>query len=142
MCDVTRYCPQRVLLAIGICSNDQIGLYVSYRGTYSYEDMLTDLDLDMVMDPSMGRSKCHKGYLERSKNLSPQTIFNCAKYYQAQNVVFCGHSLGGAVASLSAISFMEFPKDFDDIAPFGRYLRIRSKFTCLKIAYGSLPDVA
>lgn len=114
VCDITGFSPQRVMLAISPDPGEHKTLYVSYRGTVDYADLLVDIDCGMVSSPLPRRSKCHKGFLERSKKLSSQSIFKCAQHYKVKSVVFCGHSLGGAVSSLSAIHFMQFLKDLED----------------------------
>ena len=114
VCDVTRYSPQRVMLAVSQNQEEHKTLYVAYRGTVDYSDMLVDIDCDMVSSPLLRRSKCHKGFLQRSKKLSSGSIFKCVQHYRVKSVVFCGHSLGAAVASLSAIHFMQFLSDSKD----------------------------
>ena len=106
VCDVTRFTKQRILLCIANDPDEEKTLYVSYMGTTSLEDVVENFDFDMVYAPTLQRSKCNKGFLERSNTLSSQSIFQCSQYYNVKTVVFCGHSLGGAVASLSALSLI------------------------------------
>ena len=87
ICDITRFSPQRVMLAISPVPEEHKTLYVSYRGTVDYADLLVDIDCGMVSSPLPRRSKCHKGFLERSKKLSSQSIFKCATYYKFKSVV-------------------------------------------------------
>lgn len=88
VCDITRFSPQRVMLAISPSPEEHKTLYVSYRGTVDYADLLIDIDCGMVSSPLPRRSKCHKGFLERSKKLSSQSIFRCAKHFKVKSVVF------------------------------------------------------
>ena len=102
VCDVSRFSDrtepksQTVLLAVCNEVGETKTLYIAYRGTKSYEDFITDLEFDLVPLDDWNGSKCHKGFLERSSTLSPQSILRCAGLFKAKRVVFCGHSLGGA----------------------------------------------
>jgi hypothetical protein len=49
-----------------------------------------------------GKGKFHAGFLSRA-NLFPLKKILDEKDYKDKNIVFCGHSMGGAIATIVAI---------------------------------------
>ncbi|KAF3223687.1 hypothetical protein TWF679_000124 [Orbilia oligospora] len=72
-------------------------LYLGFRGSYSAEDAWTDIDVRQSSTPVLA-SKFHSGFLLRAKYYS-ELIRQLAERYK---VVVCGHSLGGAIATIAA----------------------------------------
>ncbi|MCJ8170536.1 lipase family protein [Atopomonas sediminilitoris] len=77
-------------------------VYVVLRGTRSAEDWLDDLDARQVSvpwEPAEGR--VHAGFLLLYQSIKPSLLAALARYPVQTPVVICGHSLGGALASLA-----------------------------------------
>lgn len=84
-------------------------IYICFRGTVNFGDMKANLNFHMVPAGPEG-VKVHKGYFNQYQSLHydlfkkvslqlPQHITNPA------SIIFTGHSLGGALATLGAFSF-------------------------------------
>ncbi|KAK6497143.1 hypothetical protein TWF506_004618 [Arthrobotrys conoides] len=71
-------------------------LFLGFRGSYSVKDAWTDIDVRQSSTASLA-SKFHSGFLLRAKFYS-ELIRQLAERYK---VVVCGHSLGGAVATIA-----------------------------------------
>jgi hypothetical protein len=91
------------------------------RGTQSFSDIIVDLDLQTEeielpqVQPEPGEEfRCHAGIWRAAKALiSPQSnLFTTLKQALEENdgfgVMFCGHSLGGAIASAAALLLAEY----------------------------------
>ncbi|KAE8334251.1 Alpha/Beta hydrolase protein [Aspergillus arachidicola] len=72
-------------------------LFLGFRGTYSANDVLSGLDIRKTAIPSQA-SRFHSGSLLRATPYSALIRLLAQKY----NVVVCGHSLGGAMATIAA----------------------------------------
>ena len=103
--------PQKVMLAVG-----QVGgkntLYVAFRGTVSWEDLMSDADIELEHKDALPGGKFHSGFNRRANVLPIQNILFCAAEGNCDTIVTCGHSLGGAVSSISAI-MLHFGKSKD-----------------------------
>ena len=83
---------------------------LTLRGTWGFEDVLTDMTCDYDELEYLGRSwKVHKGMHASARRLLHGgsgrvmvTIRAALDEYPGYGVVFCGHSLGGGVAALLA----------------------------------------
>ncbi|ELQ75015.1 putative lipase/calmodulin-binding heat-shock protein [Trachipleistophora hominis] len=78
-------------------------LVVSFRGTESAEDILADVSCDYV---EFLDGYAHRGILELAKKFleEHENVINCyMKTMKLKKIVFVGHSLGGAIASLVSI---------------------------------------
>ncbi|KAK1758805.1 hypothetical protein QBC47DRAFT_409639 [Echria macrotheca] len=71
-------------------------VFVGFRGTWSAYDVLSDIDIRQSPDPTLG-SRFHAGFYARASQYTT-LIEQLAKRYR---VVVCGHSLGGAMATLA-----------------------------------------
>ncbi len=94
---------------------------VAVRGTQSFSDIIVDLELRTEeielpqVQPTPGEEfRCHAGIWRAAKALvSPQSkLFATLRQALAENegfgVMFCGHSLGGAIASAAALLLAEY----------------------------------
>uniref|UniRef100_A0A6C0CJX5 Fungal lipase-type domain-containing protein n=1 Tax=viral metagenome TaxID=1070528 RepID=A0A6C0CJX5_9ZZZZ len=89
-------------------------IVVAVRGTESFTDVLKDLDVRKTQPTFVKkhydhlRVKVHNGFYEQYQAIRPR-IFNHIKRLQAKHnlsrVIFTGHSLGAAVASILALSY-------------------------------------
>lgn len=96
--------------AYGFAARNQDGLCILvFRGTQPdhYEDFITNIQVTFAPWPVAGvNSQVHKGFSESATALWPQTL-NWLQAPDTRNhrsrLLICGHSLGGAIASLLAI---------------------------------------
>lgn len=109
-------------------------LGVSFRGSVSLKNLLTDLSMglstvkwgakDKFRPPRTipSRAKIHAGfyqaYLAIRKSILEKLYESCQEY-NTTNLVFTGHSLGGALATITAV-------DFHDQFGFGDQITIAS----------------
>lgn len=82
---------------------DRERMFVAFRGTSSAADVLSDVDVRTVPLPELGGSvRVHKGFHTQFMAIKDLLW----KHLHAQEeVVFCGHSLGGALATIAAAVF-------------------------------------
>lgn len=99
----SKYGDQKVLLGI---SRQQKSLYLAYRGTAAITDWDTNIKVAMKKADHLP-GKCHHGYAERAKMLSPANIFKFAQQHDLRTIIACGHSLGGAVSSITALKLLQ-----------------------------------
>ncbi|KAJ9305291.1 hypothetical protein DTO217A2_5220 [Paecilomyces variotii] len=90
-------------------------IILTLRGTWGFEDILTDVTCDYDDLEWQGKNwKVHKGMLASARRLLEGgggrvmlTIKAALEEFVDYGVIFCGHSLGGGVASLLAILISE-----------------------------------
>ena len=110
---------QRIVMAISKPLNS---LYVAFSGTAKSSDWDTNIKLAMKkLDHYPG--KCHQGYTERAMTLSPSNIAKFAEENNIDTIVTCGHSMGGAVSTITALRLME--------------IKQKTKAEILNITFGS-----
>ena len=102
---ISQHSPQKVMLAVGDIGGKRT-LYLAFRGTASWEDAVADMDIKLRTKDAIPGGKFHSGFDERSSALPMQHIVFCAREEGCQTIVTSGHSLGGAVSSISAIDLM------------------------------------
>ena len=82
---------------------DNRTIYVAFRGTSNCDDILTDLDIKLETAenyPWFGLF--HRGFLEMAELMPLMKIIN-SELVGHKELVFCGHSMGGAVSSIAAL---------------------------------------
>lgn len=73
-------------------------LFFIFRGTKDVKNVLTNADLRTLQ---FHNTMVHRGFLKRYE-ITKQLIFDTANKYKSKKIICCGHSLGGAVASIAA----------------------------------------
>lgn len=106
VCAISSNSDQGVILATGTVGGKNT-LYIAYKGTTTLEDMITDCDIELMDSPLIPGGKFHSGFYKRAETVTIDQILYCAKQEECQEIVTCGHSLGGAVACISAIRLMK-----------------------------------
>ena len=85
--------------------SDDRAIYIAFRGTRTsnWDDILTDLDITLEQAnyyPWFGLF--HRGFLKRIELVPLNKIIN-SDLVGDKELVFCGHSMGGAVSSIAAL---------------------------------------
>jgi hypothetical protein len=89
-------------------NNDKKLIVLGYRGTVDIVNWLYNLDISMVganLPYPYNEAGFHNGFNDMTNALLPATttaLKNAVAKYPNHKVVFTGHSLGGAIASLTA----------------------------------------
>ena len=117
------YCKDKTQSLDILSPNDEY-LSIVFRGTESKTDILTDLNIFQVpLELPMEYYEyeklplVHQGFYQQFTSLKAQVKNHIEKYYQEKNhnirsnyavhkkIIFTGHSLGGALATISALYF-------------------------------------
>ena len=122
ICDITKYCQQKIIFAVGEVEKKNV-LYVTFRGSHSWNDFVTDFDMKEV-----DAGKVHAGFLKRSKTVPIEYIIKCAEVKSCQSIVPCGHSLGGAISAIVGLDLMKNYKIPVYCISFGVPLFANSRF--------------
>ena len=67
---------------------------------------MADADIQLRHKDEIPGGTFHSGFEKRSRVLPWKQILHCAQLEDCQTIILCGHSLGGAVAAISAIEVM------------------------------------
>lgn len=89
---------------IGIENNN---IYVVCRGTSSFTDIITDLKVSRKKCIFLKNTYIHRGFLEQYTSVRDNLVkkINEINNVNIKRIVFCGHSLGGALATIGALDF-------------------------------------
>ena len=75
-----------------------------------------------------GCGKFHAGFLKKSSVFPLKDILT-EEEYKGRNIIFCGHSMGGAVATISTILALQFQKERERLFGKDEKTRIIRCFT-------------
>ena len=85
-------------------------VYVTFRGTSSFKDILEDLDIKRTR--VSGKIKVHKGFYKQFQSVQINITKSLLKLTEnATRIIFTGHSLGGALAQIAAVYYGDMLKD-------------------------------
>ena len=112
-----------------VCSYDN-KLSVTFRGTESARDILTDLNCIQVNMSLKGvntdlEPQVHWGFLNQFKELETDLDKIVKEYYESvdsleKEIIFSGHSLGGALATIASVNYaFAYPDMVVDCVTFG-----------------------
>ena len=118
-CDLIKNCKGKPLLYKSKNTNDcevycvkyDNNLFIIFRGTESLRDVLSDLNI--VMEPLLvkGIAKLpyvHNGFLKQLDSVTnnlERTISEFKRDEPSGSIILCGHSLGGAIATIAALKY-------------------------------------
>ena len=94
---------QRCVFAL---DETQQTMYLALRGSADSTDWAVNLDYDFARD-SRFVGKMHQGFWKRSQLIDMDDLYALTLKHQTTRIVFCGHSLGGAVSSLMYLQFVK-----------------------------------
>lgn len=94
-----------------ITHHDEI-ILISVRGTLEIADFLRDTDAEQVPF-KQGVGKAHKGFYEAYEAMSEFVQVYLQQFHTNQKIIICGHSLGGAIATLLAEALRRSTKKYD-----------------------------
>ena len=66
------------MLAVGLVAEKKT-LYVAFRGTSSWDDAVTDMDIKLGTKDALPGGLFHSGFNKRAGQLPSQLILHCAK---------------------------------------------------------------
>lgn len=109
--------------------HDNSTLYVAFRGTSSLMDVLTDINFGCSQFYGL---KAHKGFVKAYKKISSSIMDTVRRSIDDEKlntdkVIFCGHSLGGALANLAF---------YHAVSSYSSIFR-DANVTCKLVTYGS-----
>lgn len=110
---IEKYMYDRSVLAHGYVFSKDDTMYVAFSGTYNKPDLFAEIDHKLakpdflldVLDVCV-----HETFLAQFNAVKEQ-LANCLQVHKFSHIVFCGHSQGGAVATLAAAWFDSINKE-------------------------------
>ncbi|MGF6208473.1 lipase family protein [Pseudomonas frederiksbergensis] len=94
-----------------ITHQDEVVL-ISVRGTQEPMDFVRDTDAEQVPFEE-GIGKAHQGFYKAYKAISKFVQVYLDQFHVGQKIIICGHSLGGAIATLLAEALRRSPNGYD-----------------------------
>ncbi|PAU59467.1 lipase family protein [Pseudomonas sp. PICF141] len=93
-----------------ITHHDEI-ILISVRGTKELVDFVRDTDAEQVPFEE-GVGKTHQGFYKAYKAMSKFVQVYLDQFHTGQKIIICGHSLGGAIATLLAEALRRSPNAY------------------------------
>lgn len=94
-----------------ITHHDEV-ILISIRGTLEGVDFLRDTDAEQIpVNPGVG--KAHQGFYQAYEAMSKFVDTYLNSFHVNQKVIICGHSLGGAIATLLAEALRQGSTKYD-----------------------------
>ena len=84
----------------------EIMLIAAFKGSETKEDWQTNMTLSQE-DDLRHKGKFHSGFLKRGNCVSIDDILYSAEIYDANKIITCGHSLGGAVSTIVHMNLLD-----------------------------------
>lgn len=99
--------------AKAVLVENNTSIFLCFRGTQMDDKIDIVTDFKIISEKQFG-GKIHKGFYDRAKSVDILSIYLLAKS-KGKRLIFCGHSLGGAVATLSTliVLFSEYYNEKD-----------------------------
>jgi len=94
-----------------ITHHDEVVL-ISVRGTKELVDFVRDTDAEQVPFEE-GVGKTHQGFYKAYKAMSKFVQVYLEQFHTGQKIIICGHSLGGAIATLLAEALRRSPNAYE-----------------------------
>lgn len=87
-------------------------VFVTFRGTSSLKDVVTDLSITTYRIKD--KIRVHEGFYMQFKSVEIEITKRLVHHLDAKNIIFAGHSLGGALAQIAAAYYGEI-LDFSNV---------------------------
>lgn len=98
-----------------ITHHDEV-ILIAIRGTLELADWWRDADAQQVpFEEGGGKGKVHHGFYDAYKALKTFVQNYLDQFHAGQKIIICGHSLGGAIATLLAEALRSSPDNNYDI---------------------------
>ncbi|MGD8190760.1 lipase family protein [Brevibacillus ginsengisoli] len=90
---------------LGIIAQSDTQIVVCFRGTGNWFDIYKDLTLNQIPYPFVKQAgKTHQGFTEMYEGTIRSQLFNILSgLSHKKQLILCGHSMGGAIATLAAL---------------------------------------
>lgn len=80
-------------------------IYIIFRGTEDIKDILADLDVRKVT--LANNVTVHRGFYHQFVAIEEAVSSLLEENHEGKEIIFCGHSLGGALATFAAVHFAQ-----------------------------------
>ncbi|WP_426200838.1 lipase family protein [Pseudomonas sp. TWP3-1] len=94
-----------------ITHHDEV-ILISIRGTLELVDFVRDTDAEQI-PVKVGVGKAHQGFYQAYEAMATFVQTYLDRFHADQKIIICGHSLGGAIATLLAEALRQGSKKYD-----------------------------